>query len=386
MPHNDYLKPGGVWGLFSVFTSAIAAQMDQYLFQSINGDLGGTWAPSSFITIGGSGLQVFGPFTATDAQITIPSGKTIVVQTGGTCVMNPGSTFSMNAAMNVGPLGGNIFFHGGSVMQFYDLSGIILNPGTSILAAPGSGIAIASGAQFNAVSGSGVLLAGSTTFPSGASVDQQSGALWNMNGTSSVGGFFTIGATGVLTFVAGSTITGTTNAITWQISGVTTVKGISVFVPAQWTFDVWSWLQVKGLAHFFSGAIIQYDSGTTVQGTITRTASEKRTGSGAYNDERDAFNVPDANVAIDGSAHDVVIFPAAMAATRNYPMVDPAGKVLKVVMTRVIVGSQAHTANVQWPPGTTILSFPNGTDTRGAAILQSDGTDWFAASTQGNAS
>ena len=120
MPHNDYLKPGGVWGLFSVFTSSLAAAMDQYLYQSINGDLGGVWAPIGVITIGGLGVQVLGPFAATDAQITIPSGKFLSCLAGSTVTMDSTCQFFMNGIMKIQT--GSLWVYGPSLVQIFSIS------------------------------------------------------------------------------------------------------------------------------------------------------------------------------------------------------------------------------------------------------------------------
>lgn len=65
MSHNAYIRPSGVWNTGIVVLHGEFAAFDLAQFQSINGDLGGTWAPSSVITIGGSGLTVTGLFNAT---------------------------------------------------------------------------------------------------------------------------------------------------------------------------------------------------------------------------------------------------------------------------------------------------------------------------------
>jgi len=60
--HNAYIRPSGVWTAGVPVLHGEFAAFDLAQFQSINGDLGGTWAPSSIITIGGAGLNVTGPF------------------------------------------------------------------------------------------------------------------------------------------------------------------------------------------------------------------------------------------------------------------------------------------------------------------------------------
>jgi len=176
MPHNDYLKPGGVWGLFSVFTSALAAQMDLYLFQSVNGDTGGVWAPSLPVTFGGSGVQVFGPLVATDAQITVTTGKFVSIMSGANLVVNSGAEFFMNGTMKVQT--GNIWVYGPSLIQMYgtfgNVSGIVFNNYSAMMLLAGSSITLSSGTTLACAAGSTVSLAGTTTFPTGSLVLNQS--------------------------------------------------------------------------------------------------------------------------------------------------------------------------------------------------------------------
>jgi hypothetical protein len=92
MAHNLHLRPGGLWPMFSLLTSAIMATVDEYLFESINGDQGGTWAPAAPIIIGGAGLWVTGYARLDDADVTIANGRTFLVESGGTIHTIAGST------------------------------------------------------------------------------------------------------------------------------------------------------------------------------------------------------------------------------------------------------------------------------------------------------
>lgn len=60
MPHNSFVRGGvgsGNWTNYVVAHGAME-QLDQYAFQSINGDLGGTWTPAAIISIGGLGMEI----------------------------------------------------------------------------------------------------------------------------------------------------------------------------------------------------------------------------------------------------------------------------------------------------------------------------------------
>lgn len=58
MAHNAYVRPGGIFNFGIPVTHGEFTLFDQYQFKNINGDDGGTWAPSSPILIGGAGLSV----------------------------------------------------------------------------------------------------------------------------------------------------------------------------------------------------------------------------------------------------------------------------------------------------------------------------------------
>lgn len=83
MSHFAYFAPFGVWPILTVVPHDFLQQVDQNLFKAVNGDDGGTWAPTSVITIGGSGLTVSGVLTA--------SGSTFF--TGGFMTVSAVATF-----------------------------------------------------------------------------------------------------------------------------------------------------------------------------------------------------------------------------------------------------------------------------------------------------
>jgi hypothetical protein len=109
MAHYDHEKPGGVWGLFALLSSGIMSSIDKKLTKAINGDEGGTWTPQNPnlpgaacpIIIGGDGLQVPGPFVATDAAITITSGKYLTINSGAFLQANNGSHTYLNGVVDL---------------------------------------------------------------------------------------------------------------------------------------------------------------------------------------------------------------------------------------------------------------------------------------------
>ncbi len=90
MSHFVNVRAGAVWAGTSDLLSAEMAVFDTQLFKAINGDGGGTWAPSAVITIGGSGMDVTGPFTAANIGTSTLSG-TLGVASGGAVVWANGS-------------------------------------------------------------------------------------------------------------------------------------------------------------------------------------------------------------------------------------------------------------------------------------------------------
>lgn len=101
MAHFTYTRSGGVWNTLPVAYSELA-ELDAKTYKAINGDEGGTWAPSSAIVIGGSGLTVVGAFVA-DGSFLVTSGGTI--QNGLT------TTGTLNCQNNL-TVGGNATFAG----------------------------------------------------------------------------------------------------------------------------------------------------------------------------------------------------------------------------------------------------------------------------------
>lgn len=85
MAHNAYLatRPGNNWALSSAFLTVEITTLALQVYQSLNADLGGTWAPSSVITIGGSGLTVTGPANLPDLESFVSDGASSFTNSGG---------------------------------------------------------------------------------------------------------------------------------------------------------------------------------------------------------------------------------------------------------------------------------------------------------------
>ena len=80
MSHNTRVRTNlTAWGAGAAVTPAELDKLDQGQFQSINGDTGGVWAPTSQIQIGGGGLNVSGTFIAQGSCII--AGDELLVET-----------------------------------------------------------------------------------------------------------------------------------------------------------------------------------------------------------------------------------------------------------------------------------------------------------------
>jgi len=111
MPHNSLIYGGPTdptaWMPGHVLAQLDLQTIDQTLFECVNGDLGGTWAPASTIVIGGDGLQV----------VTSASGNFSVIGAAGGIDLYSGS-FMMTPAGGI-VIGCNTEFDGQN--QFDDI-------------------------------------------------------------------------------------------------------------------------------------------------------------------------------------------------------------------------------------------------------------------------
>lgn len=72
MAHHSYTRVGGNWtdGV-DTLTAADLEDFEQKIFESINGDEGGTWAPSGTVVIGGSGVDLQGANHVLSGTLTV---------------------------------------------------------------------------------------------------------------------------------------------------------------------------------------------------------------------------------------------------------------------------------------------------------------------------
>lgn len=129
MAHNSLIHGGvgsGFWPNGYVFTQLDMQTLDERQFQAINGDLGGAWAPSSPIIIGGSGLVLTSTLTATHADFSggISVSATAffngqVIFQGGGVISTLGTTWQFFDSVRIAGAPGRIYFDAGSELTLH---------------------------------------------------------------------------------------------------------------------------------------------------------------------------------------------------------------------------------------------------------------------------
>ncbi len=300
------------------------------VYRAINGDEGGTWAPSAFITIGGSGLQLTG------TAHSIAASARLNVESTGEIRIKDGATLRLDGTS------GDILFQ------------VISNVGT-ITAQTGTLIKVEAGGALDVYGG--------LTLKSGgfSSLTVESGSL------------ISVSSGGTITAASGSTVnlTGTT-----YVRGSLTIKASGG--PGSFTQENGTAAIFQGAVSLASTAIITYSSGAEVDGLITRKGAEVRTGNSARTAKRPT-------VTLSGSADgDITVVaddyrvPQTLSASRTYTVrhtgtVPLEGEEIWVYRTGTTAPS-AHTALIAREDGTVIAAFYNSR--QGWFRLKFDGADW----------
>lgn len=134
MSHNSYVRPLGVWNANQVVSHNEFAALDRGQFVSINGDDGGTWAPTSPIGIFGAGISmrlVSVSTVTTGAELTFSSGATLELQTDSIASISSVTSFETGSFTGIRD-GGYFRFYAGSIIDmeegaqanFYGLLGV----------------------------------------------------------------------------------------------------------------------------------------------------------------------------------------------------------------------------------------------------------------------
>ena len=212
MAHNNRIRLPGTWTPLSVVMPGEFEALDEAQYEALNADLGGTWAPAAQIKLGGAGLWVSGASRLDDAEVTITTGKGLVVNAGAAARFDLGSQTSLlgtatlsntlTVQPNAGQLG-NIVFQGavGNVVKLKLRSYSFLETdGNAIVDfKSATTIVLREGALFY-VEGS---LLGNAPFQFGSG----GWALWN-NGSAAV-----FGASSTLNLLSGATQNVQANAV-----------------------------------------------------------------------------------------------------------------------------------------------------------------------------
>lgn len=160
--HNTFVRSSLIaWQADATLTALELWQLDQNGESAVNGDDGGTWAPSAEIIIGGAGLEVQGPLVVADcvnfeqtngvllisapAVLRIGSGGLLEAVSGADVDIESGATLNVDGTLDIGgggdlnifctaevESGGGIQFLSGSALATASGSGVLFSSGTTM--------------------------------------------------------------------------------------------------------------------------------------------------------------------------------------------------------------------------------------------------------------
>ncbi|NUP08465.1 MAG: hypothetical protein HOW73_20640 [Polyangiaceae bacterium] len=222
MGHFDFTRSGGVWTGTPLVTADEMADLDSKTERAINGDEGGTWAPTTVITIGGQGVTITGTSILDDCQsieltsgfINVYNGAEIRILTGAKLDVQSGGEVEVDS-------GASVVFAAGSTTTFAGAVGI---SGTAT-------IGVSSGAVFGFGSGAIVNMGGDMSVTSSGSLAVNSGGAI----TVASGGVFALSAGASVSIGAAQTISG---KVTHSGTGGRTVKRVKSVTNASDTIGV----------------------------------------------------------------------------------------------------------------------------------------------------
>jgi hypothetical protein len=301
------------------------------VYASVNGDGGGTWAPSAFITVGGSGFQLTGTghSLAASARLNVESTGEIRLKNG--------------ALLKVDGSGGDIRLE------------VLTNVAT---------LTVQSGAVAQVSSGGALDIYGAIT-------------LKDTGGPGSI----TAEANTTITLSSGATLN-TADGSTVNLTGTTNVRGPVVLKasggPGSLTQEATTAVTLNGNVNFGSTAVITYSSGAEVNGLITRKGAEVRDGSSARTAHRVTVLLDDADqditVAEDSYKVRDTVTGSWDYTVRHTGTVPKAGE--RIIVTRIwpTATSSFHSPRVKRQDGTVLFLFEP--ETQGWVELEYDGTAW----------
>lgn len=247
----------GLWILGSVISPAELEHLDDYSL-AIDGDGGGTYAPSTAIVIGGSGVTLSGANHHVSGTLTVDNLAVISIASGGSIKAEGSGTADITLATvsNVGTLtvgsGAVVKINSGGALDVYGSLTLKNTSGPgSITAEQNTTVTLASGATMTAASGSTVNLAGSTAVRGAMAIKSSGGpgSLTIENGTTNpVAGLVSFVSLSELRFASGSDVTGTI-AVSGGGTTITLEDGIDITLsPAV------AWSSPRTILHVLSYA------------------------------------------------------------------------------------------------------------------------------------
>lgn len=381
MAHHNYARPGGVWAALSPLASNECHLFDVAIFKSVNGDDGGVYSPTSPLVFGGLGVNVTGQFFASNADITVPSGKSLQITgtgtltTAGTSVVNFGATvnFLGSSTTHVKP---NAAVHFDSTAQLLlDLGSIATVSGTLQVASTGA-LNTINGSTQNINSAVTIGPLGTITLGASSLLTAANNSTITCAGTSTVnlGGATHITSTGTMTCDASGNFVnlGTcafNAAQTFGSSSTTTfASGAVLTLHNNVTTDGSFLISAPGSMTLASGALLTLTGNTTRIGKITRS------GNGAYENVRLVLGT-DFDTTFDARQFDVLRVPITSAG-RAYTLADlGTTDYVRVTIERFKWGSSANAFYVKDAGGVTIATYagPGGA----SAEFLWDGGAWY---------
>lgn len=365
MAHFSRIRAIGLWLLNSVWQPAEAEQADTNIAASVNGDGGGTWAPTSTIVFGGQGFSV-GVHGVSSAPMKGWWTVATTVQIDGA----GGLSFGADAAHPV-PFGG--YLTGTPQQLIYSGGPPIFTTGLVVGQSAAGDLILDGTAGHNArlivqgANGSATFAATTAWFLSTALAQITSTGVLTVNdgGSISVGS----GGAGASVVIQAASVVTVVNGGFLNVAGKLNIGGTGAIELANGSG-----------ATFDSGATLVMAAGSVTSDASARTRSGKETLSGAG--ARTAHRRSGAGFGaqtVDVSA-DIWLIPPTPGVDGIYTLrstsapIPTQGEVITCVRHGA---SDAHTALFRREDGTTLLAFAISTTHTVSADFEFDGVNWW---------